>query len=85
VGAAPRERGRPFRPHLTLARSRVPLALPVAFTDLAAGPPFDGTRGVDGARGAAWTARELLLIESRLDRTGPERYPVLVRHALGPR
>ena len=73
AGCAPLDRGRPFLPHLTLARARVPLALPRAFTGL--------------AFAAAWTARELLLVESRLERPAPERepqrYPVLARHALG--
>jgi 2'-5' RNA ligase len=65
---------RPFRPHLTVARLRVPSpaaagvgALHDAFAELGEGPP--------------WTVRDVVLYESHLRREGPV-YSVLDRVAL---
>jgi 2'-5' RNA ligase len=71
AGLAPLDGGRPFRPHLTLARPRAQggVALPAAFREL--------------ALDLCWTARELAWIESCHDGPAAERYPVLARHALG--
>jgi 2'-5' RNA ligase len=69
-GAAPPDPGRPFRPHLTLARCRIPADVGPLVTTLA------------GYQGQPWPVTEIFLIESRL-RSVP-RYEVLGRWGLGP-
>lgn len=66
-----REAREPWRAHLTLARARPERrgAVPDAFLALAP----EGT----------WTAREVLVLESRLERPPGERYAPLARVALG--
>jgi RNA 2',3'-cyclic 3'-phosphodiesterase len=70
AGAPPPDAGRPFRPHLTLARCRAP-------TDVT---PLVSALG-DYA-GELWRVSEIFLIESRL-RAVP-RYSVLGQWPLGP-
>jgi RNA 2',3'-cyclic 3'-phosphodiesterase len=53
AGAAPPEQGRPFRPHLTLARCRMPADVREVVTALG------------GYQGAQWTADRIHLIHSR--------------------
>jgi len=54
AGAEPPDRGRRFRPHLTLARCRAPADVGALVTLL------------DGYHGQPWTADEIFLIHSRL-------------------
>jgi len=64
--------GRPFAPHLTLARSRAPKALPdLTYAMLGA---------ADRSFGSVYV-NEVLLFESTLQRSGPA-YRVMSRHAL---
>ena len=53
AGAAPPDEGRPFRPHLTLARCRMPADV------------RDVVTALDGYQGAQWTADRIHLIHSR--------------------
>lgn len=63
AGAAPPDEGRPYRPHLTLARCRVP----VDVRPLVA--------AIGGLAGPSWTATEIHLIRSYLG--SEQRYEVL--------
>jgi 2'-5' RNA ligase len=60
AGASPPDRGRRFRPHLTLARCRVPANVTELVTAL------------DGYQGPSWPADRIHLVRSRL---GPTEYP----------
>ena len=69
AGAAPRDEGRRYRPHLTLARCREPADLSPLVAELAA------------FAGSAWTAQQIHLIRSYL---GPQpRYETIGSWALG--
>ncbi|WP_432057315.1 RNA 2',3'-cyclic phosphodiesterase [Streptomyces sp. bgisy022] len=65
---------RPYRPHLTLARSR---------TDHDVRPQLDA---LDGYRSRGWTVTELVLVRSSLPTSGvpgeQPRYEAVARHAL---
>jgi len=62
AGAAPPDEGRPYRPHLTLARCREPADVRPLVESLA------------GYAGTPWTATEIHLIRSHLGGEGPLRY-----------
>ncbi len=71
AGAPPPDAGRPFRPHLTLARSR---RAPADVQDLVTAlTPYQGPR---------WRAERVELIESHLG--GQPRYTTIGRWPLGP-
>ncbi|MBV9383352.1 MAG: RNA 2',3'-cyclic phosphodiesterase [Streptosporangiaceae bacterium] len=63
AGAEPPDKGRRFKPHLTLARCRAPADVRTIVASL------------DGFQGQPWTAGEIFLIRSRL--TGHPRYETL--------
>jgi RNA 2',3'-cyclic 3'-phosphodiesterase len=63
AGAEPPDKGRRFKPHLTLARCRAPVDVRTIVARL------------DGYRGQPWTAEEIVLIHSRLG--GRPRYQAL--------
>jgi len=65
AGAPPPDRGRRFRPHLTLARCRMPTDV----TELVA--------ALAGYRGSPWTADRIHLVRSRLGATEQPRYTTL--------
>jgi RNA 2',3'-cyclic 3'-phosphodiesterase len=65
AGAPPPDKGRRFRPHLTLARCR----LPADVTGLVA--------ALEGYRGQPWTADRVHLVRSRLGATEHPRYTSL--------
>ena len=71
AGAPPPDAGRPFRPHLTLARSR---RAPADLRDLVA--------TLDGYRARPWRAERVELIESHLG--GQPRYTSIGGWPLGP-
>lgn len=63
AGAEPPDKGRRFKPHLTLARCRAPVDVRTIVARL------------DGYQGQPWTAEEIFLIHSRLG--GRPRYETL--------
>ncbi len=63
AGAPPPDEGRSYRPHVTLARCRVPADVRTIVA------------GLSGYQGPAWTAREIYLIRSTLG--GQTRYETL--------
>ena len=65
AGAPPPDKGRRFRPHLTLARCRTPADV----TELVA--------ALAGYQGPAWTADRIHLVRSRLGATELPRYTTL--------
>ena len=65
AGAPPPDKGRRFRPHLTLARCR----LPTDVTELVA--------ALAGYQGPPWTADRIHLVRSRLGATEQPRYTTL--------
>ncbi len=65
AGAPPPDKGRRFRPHLTLARCRMPADV----TGLVA--------SLDGYQGQPWTAERVHLVRSRLGATEHPRYTSL--------
>jgi 2'-5' RNA ligase len=65
AGAPPPDKGRRFRPHLTLARCRMPADV----TELVA--------ALAGYQGAPWTADRIHLVRSRLGATDQPRYLTL--------
>ncbi len=65
AGARPPDKGRGFRPHLTLARCR----MPVDVTELVA--------ALAGYQGPLWTADRIHLVRSRLGATDQPRYATL--------
>jgi 2'-5' RNA ligase len=65
AGAPPPDKGRRFRPHLTLARCRMPADV----TQLVA--------ALDGYQGQPWTADRVHLVRSRLGATEHPRYTSL--------
>ena len=65
AGAPPPDRGRRFRPHLTLARCRVPADVTEIVAALA------------GYQGPQWTADHMHLVRSRLGATDQPRYAAL--------
>jgi 2'-5' RNA ligase len=65
AGAPPPDRGRPFQPHLTLARCRTPADV----TDL--------VDALGGYQGQPWTADRLHLVRSRLGTTEYPRFTSL--------
>ena len=72
AGAPPPDRGRRFRPHLTLARCRTPADV----TDLVA--------TLDGYQGQPWTADRVHLVRSRPGATEHPRYASLASWPLRP-
>jgi 2'-5' RNA ligase len=65
AGAPPPDRGRRFRPHVTLARCRMPADVTEIVAALA------------GYQGPQWTADRMHLVRSRLGAAGPPRYATL--------
>jgi RNA 2',3'-cyclic 3'-phosphodiesterase len=71
AGAPPPDQGRRFRPHLTLARCRMPADVTGLVAALA------------GYRGPPWTADRIHLVRSRLGATEHPRYATLGSWPLG--
>ncbi len=65
AGTPPPDKGRPFQPHLTLARCRMPADV----TELVA--------ALAGFQGQSWTADRVHLVRSRLGATEQPRYSTL--------
>ncbi len=72
AGAPPPDKGRRFRPHLTLARCRMPADV----TELVA--------ALAGYQGPPWTADRIHLVRSRLGATEHPRYATLGSWPLRP-
>ena len=72
AGAPPPDRGRRFRPHLTLARCRMPADV----TELVA--------ALDGYQGPSWPADRIHLVRSRLGATEYPRFTTLGSWPLRP-
>jgi 2'-5' RNA ligase len=72
AGVPPPDAGRRYRPHLTIARCRVPADVSQVITDL------------DGYAGPAWTAEAMHVIRSHLDggTAGTPRYETLRTYPL---